>query len=80
MTVRILVGLFTICSIYLPIFLDQCEPPPNFQELSDTSGRGLNYNGSVCLNNVCMYAWNYFQSHVRPLTFCVLQVGKRDFE
>lgn len=35
--------------------LDQCEPPPNFEALRDTSGRGLNFNGSVCLNNVCMY-------------------------
>jgi hypothetical protein len=35
---------------------DQCEPPPNFQALRDTSGRGLNFNGSVCLNNVCMWA------------------------
>ncbi|KAF8973317.1 hypothetical protein BDZ97DRAFT_1780804 [Flammula alnicola] len=36
---------------------DQCAgPPQNFKELADTSGRGLNFNGSVCLNNVCMYA------------------------
>ncbi|KAF9461321.1 hypothetical protein BDZ94DRAFT_1167869 [Collybia nuda] len=35
---------------------DQCEAPPNFKELADTSGRGLNYNGSVCLNNQCMWA------------------------
>jgi len=35
---------------------DQCQAPPNFQELADTSGRGLNSNGSVCLNNVCMWA------------------------
>ncbi|KAH6910423.1 hypothetical protein BKA70DRAFT_1147442 [Coprinopsis sp. MPI-PUGE-AT-0042] len=35
---------------------DQCEPPPNFAELADTTGRGLNVNGSVCLNNVCMWA------------------------
>lgn len=34
--------------------IDQCEPPPNFAELADTTGRGLNVNGSVCLNNVCM--------------------------
>jgi len=35
---------------------DQCQAPPNFQELADTSGRGLNFNGSVCVNNVCMWA------------------------
>jgi len=35
---------------------DQCQPPPNFKELADTSGRGLNSNGSVCLNYVCMWA------------------------
>ncbi|KAF9531591.1 hypothetical protein CPB83DRAFT_848424 [Crepidotus variabilis] len=35
---------------------DQCEGPPNYVELTDTSGRGLNNNGSVCLNNVCMWA------------------------
>ncbi|TFK44656.1 hypothetical protein BDQ12DRAFT_673342 [Crucibulum laeve] len=35
---------------------DQCEGPPNFRELADDTGRGLNVNGSVCLNNVCMWA------------------------
>ncbi|TFK75273.1 hypothetical protein BDN72DRAFT_832127 [Pluteus cervinus] len=35
---------------------DQCEAPDNFKELADTTGRGLNVNGSVCLNNVCMWA------------------------
>ncbi|CAK5281480.1 unnamed protein product [Mycena citricolor] len=35
---------------------DQCEGPPNFKQLRDTTGRGLNVNGSVCLNNVCMWA------------------------
>ncbi|KAF8161051.1 hypothetical protein B0H34DRAFT_699202 [Crassisporium funariophilum] len=35
---------------------DQCEAPPNFRELADKSGRGLNFNGSVCLNNVCRWA------------------------
>ncbi|KAF8647165.1 hypothetical protein AX16_006995 [Volvariella volvacea WC 439] len=30
--------------------------PPNFRELADTTGRGQNFNGSVCLNNVCMWA------------------------
>ena len=42
-----------ICSLDLP---DQCEAPPNFRELADTTGRGLNANGSVCLNNICMWA------------------------
>ena len=35
---------------------DQCEPPPNSEELVDTTGRGLNVKGSVCLNSVCMWA------------------------
>ncbi|KIK67102.1 hypothetical protein GYMLUDRAFT_850632 [Collybiopsis luxurians FD-317 M1] len=35
---------------------DQCEGPPNFRQLADTTHRGLNVNGSVCLNNVCMWA------------------------
>ncbi|KAJ7287630.1 hypothetical protein C8J57DRAFT_1117621 [Mycena rebaudengoi] len=35
---------------------DQCKPPPNAAELADTSGRGLNWNGAVCLNNFCMWA------------------------
>ncbi|KAL7281074.1 hypothetical protein ACG7TL_004376 [Trametes sanguinea] len=35
---------------------DECEGPPNFKELADTSGFGLNVNGSVCLNNICMWA------------------------
>ncbi|KAI0790834.1 hypothetical protein C8Q75DRAFT_760909 [Abortiporus biennis] len=35
---------------------DECEAPPNFKELADNSGMGLNVNGSVCLNNVCMWA------------------------
>ncbi|KAG2148493.1 hypothetical protein BD769DRAFT_1412501 [Suillus cothurnatus] len=34
---------------------DQCEQPPNWQELAD-SRYGRNVNGSVCLNNVCMWA------------------------
>ncbi|KAI0712940.1 hypothetical protein C8T65DRAFT_646169 [Cerioporus squamosus] len=35
---------------------DECEGPPNFKELADTTGFGLNVNGSVCLNNICMWA------------------------
>ncbi|KAJ6609821.1 hypothetical protein B0H10DRAFT_2062615 [Mycena sp. CBHHK59/15] len=35
---------------------DECEAPPNFKELADTTHRGLNHNGSVCLTNVCMWA------------------------
>ncbi|KAG5643604.1 hypothetical protein DXG03_000612 [Asterophora parasitica] len=35
---------------------DECEAPPNFKELADTTGRGLNVNGSVCLNSKCMWA------------------------
>jgi hypothetical protein len=35
---------------------DQCAGPPNFDQLADNSGMGLNFNGSVCINNVCMWA------------------------
>ncbi|THH32302.1 hypothetical protein EUX98_g1895 [Antrodiella citrinella] len=35
---------------------DECEAPPNFKDLADTTGFGLNVNGSVCLNNICMWA------------------------
>ncbi|EIW62480.1 uncharacterized protein TRAVEDRAFT_113902 [Trametes versicolor FP-101664 SS1] len=35
---------------------DECEGPPNSKELEDTTGFGLNSNGSVCLNNICMWA------------------------
>ncbi|KAH8828318.1 hypothetical protein DL96DRAFT_1602678 [Flagelloscypha sp. PMI_526] len=35
---------------------DQCQAPPNFKELADTTGHGTNVNGSVCLKNVCMWA------------------------
>lgn len=34
---------------------DECEPPSNFKQLADHTGFGLNVNGSVCLNNICMY-------------------------
>jgi len=34
---------------------DQCQGPPNYMELRDTTHRGLNVNGSICLNNVCMW-------------------------
>ncbi|KZT26779.1 hypothetical protein NEOLEDRAFT_1177359 [Neolentinus lepideus HHB14362 ss-1] len=35
---------------------DQCEGPPNYIDLRDERGLGRNHNGSVCLNNVCMWA------------------------
>ncbi|PCH43603.1 hypothetical protein WOLCODRAFT_58758, partial [Wolfiporia cocos MD-104 SS10] len=35
---------------------DQCQGPPNHKELADHTGFGLNVNGSVCLNNVCLWA------------------------
>ncbi|KXN90640.1 hypothetical protein AN958_03880 [Leucoagaricus sp. SymC.cos] len=53
----------TDCQVLLPVGSqcqmnrdDQCEAPSNFRELADTTGRGLNFNGSVCLNNICMWA------------------------
>jgi hypothetical protein len=50
--VSMVVHIFVL--LILPFFRDQCEAPPNFKQLVDDSGRGLNFNGSVCLNNVCM--------------------------
>jgi len=35
---------------------DQCEAPPNYKDLADKTGHGLNVNGSVCLNFKCMWA------------------------
>ncbi|KAJ7346526.1 hypothetical protein DFH08DRAFT_779901 [Mycena albidolilacea] len=35
---------------------DECAPPPNADQLRDTTNRGLNVDGAVCLNNVCMWA------------------------
>jgi len=35
---------------------DECEGPPNFADLRDDLGRGLNVNGSICLNFVCQWA------------------------
>ncbi|KAG6820989.1 hypothetical protein H0H93_008618 [Arthromyces matolae] len=34
---------------------DECEPPPNFKELADTTGRGLNVNGST-FSGTCRWA------------------------
>ncbi|KAG9220804.1 hypothetical protein CCMSSC00406_0002596 [Pleurotus cornucopiae] len=51
------------CQVLLPVGSecqlnrdDQCEAPPNFPELADDSDRGINFNGSVCLKNICMWA------------------------
>lgn len=33
---------------------DQCEPPPNAAEFSESLYYGRNVNGAICLNNVCM--------------------------
>ena len=38
----------------LRIATDECEGPSDFKDLADNSGYGLNVNGSVCLNNICM--------------------------
>ncbi|KAI0051223.1 hypothetical protein FA95DRAFT_354626 [Auriscalpium vulgare] len=35
---------------------DECEGPPNFMQLRDTTGHGLNVNGSICLNFVCQWS------------------------
>ncbi len=46
--------LFAVAVVFLGGDSDECEAPPNFKELADNSGLGLNVNGSVCLNNLCM--------------------------
>lgn len=43
---------FTMMTLTRPA--DECEGPPNFLELRDTSNRGLNVNGSICLDYTCM--------------------------
>lgn len=53
--------------------IDQCEGPDNWQELADTTGRGLNVNGSVCLNNVCQYV----ATHPPPFHFTQIELGGR---
>lgn len=35
-------------------YTDECEGPPDWKDLADNSGLGINVNGSVCLNNLCM--------------------------
>ncbi|KIM74332.1 hypothetical protein PILCRDRAFT_80164 [Piloderma croceum F 1598] len=35
---------------------DQCQAPENFAQLADNTPHGLNFNGSVCLNGLCMFA------------------------
>lgn len=35
---------------------DSCIGPDNFVDLRDTTGRGLNVNGSICLNFACQFA------------------------
>ncbi|KAH8994002.1 hypothetical protein EDB92DRAFT_1934423 [Lactarius akahatsu] len=35
---------------------DSCIGPDDFKDLRDTTGRGLNVNGSICLNFVCQFA------------------------
>jgi len=35
---------------------DSCVAPDNFKDLRDTTGNGLNVNGSICLNFVCQFA------------------------
>ncbi|KAI0318266.1 hypothetical protein OF83DRAFT_1116899 [Amylostereum chailletii] len=35
---------------------DECEGPPNFKDLRDETGFGLNVNGSICLNFKCKWA------------------------
>jgi len=35
---------------------DECQPPPDARDLTDTSPHGLNVEGAVCLNFKCMWA------------------------
>ena len=50
---------------------DQCEAPPDWRTLRDTSGRGLNVNGSVCLNYTCMCVLLTFVSDKMLTTKCM---------
>jgi len=52
-----------VCQAWLPVGTpcqlnrdDECQAPPNFADLADTTNRGRNFNGSVCLNNLCLWA------------------------
>ncbi|KAF9452353.1 hypothetical protein P691DRAFT_804873 [Macrolepiota fuliginosa MF-IS2] len=56
---------------------DQCQAPPNFRELTDDTGRGRNFNGSVCLNNVCMWANATLQNNctVENTAYIAYEVG-----
>lgn len=36
---------------------DSCVGPDDYKDLRDTTGRGLNVNGSVCLNFACQYVF-----------------------
>jgi hypothetical protein len=42
---------------YLSPFPDSCVGPDDFKDLRDITGRGLNVNGSICLNFVCQYVF-----------------------
>ena len=41
-------------------FPDSCVGPDDFKDLRDTTGRGLNVNGSICLNFLCQYVFRVF--------------------
>lgn len=51
-------GIFNFLMTRNHLFpLDSCIGPDDYKDLRDTSGRGLNVNGSICLNFVCQYVF-----------------------
>ena len=57
-TVRRYLFHFKIIRTHLsPPSPDSCVGPDDFKELRDTTGRGLNVNGSICLNFACQYVF-----------------------
>jgi hypothetical protein len=47
---------------YLSPFPDSCVGPDDFKGLRDTTGRGLNVNGSICLNFLCQWVTRVFST------------------
>ena len=45
---------WTLNKVLISAQSDECQPPPDAKDLTDTSPHGLNVNGAVCLNFQCM--------------------------
>ena len=48
---------FLTMHIHISPSLDSCVGPDDFKDLRDTTGNGLNINGSICLNFLCQYVF-----------------------